>query len=241
MSAKNLLGDMIEDLQKNDLDAFSKKNTEYSKERNYQNLINKLIVMVTDNIIIGNTIVTQNTNNIKGLWYIENYLSLDELSTIKKKLKKDIKSEPITNSSMSGMVAHYGYYYSYDRSGLSVAPAIPDYLRKLIDPTRINDLVGANLITEKFEQLIINEYKPGQQIAYHTDHVKQFGPIIACITVGQAIPIKFKLDQKEKIIDVKEGSMYIMTGDARYQWKHSLKNNTDDNRYSLTYRTLNNM
>ncbi len=92
--------------------------------------------------------------------------------------------------------------------------------------------------TSKMNQIIINEYKPGQQIAYHTDHIKLFGPVIACITIGQSIPIYFR-KAVVKQLDIKSGSMYIMTGEARYEWQHSLKNNTQDTRYSITYRTAN--
>lgn len=117
---------------------------------------------------------------------------------------------------------------------------IPDYLANLVSANRINKTIGSDLITNSFEQLIINEYLPGQQIAYHIDHVTQFGPIVACITVGQAVPIKLKLNDIEKTINVEAGSMYIMTGDARYKWKHSLKNDTNCDRYFLTYRTVKN-
>ena len=71
-------------------------------------------------------------------------------------------------------------------------------------------------------------------------YIFQSGPIIACLTVGQTVPIHFKNGSIVKTINIEEGSMYIMTGDARYKWQHSLKNNTEGVRYSLTYRTVNN-
>jgi len=133
------------------------------------------------------------------------------------------------------MVVHYGYSYAYDRSGLRATVPIPDYLDVLVDMNRINNICH---ISKAFDQLIINQYKPKQQIAPHIDHVNQFGPIIACITLGQSVPIIFSLDTIKKTIHVAPGSMYIMTGDARYLWKHSLKNISDGIRYSLTYRTI---
>ncbi len=44
-------------------------------------------------------------------------------------------------------------------------------------------------------------------------------------------------DEKIKIT-LEPNSMYIMTGDARYKWKHSLKQ-TSGTRISLTYRFVN--
>jgi len=87
--------------------------------------------------------------------------------------------------------------------------------------------------------VIVNEYLPGQKITYHVDHVKLFDSIVACITIGQALLINFKLAETVKTINIEEGSLYIMTRDARYKWQHGLKNTHDDNRYSITYRIVN--
>lgn len=178
--------------------------------------------------------VHRNYNGIDGLWYIQNYLMPSEISDIKTFIKT-INLQPLGNIN-SRRVAHYGYYYSYDRSGLKTAPKIPSFLKKLI---RINDSIRYDLIKKPFDQVIINEYKYNQQIAYHTDHIKQFGPIIACITIGESVPIYFKNGTNIKKLNIDEGSIYIMTGNARYIWKHSLKNLSQNIRYSITYRTIN--
>lgn len=182
--------------------------------------------------------ISSNVENISGLWYIPNYLTEKEINSFKKKIDTEINFSHLGNTK-SRRVAHFGYNYSYDQTGLTKASPIPDYLLTLVDPNKINDVLGINLIDKPFQQLIINEYKPGQQIAYHTDHPTQFGSVIACITIGQSVPIKFKKDTQEKTVDVQEGSLYIMTGESRYSWKHSLINDGDNNRYSLTYRFVN--
>lgn len=214
--------EMIKDLEDDNLDSLEIKMLCYDKNRRK-----------------NKPIVTKDFLGINGLWYIENYLTKEELIQIKTALQSNVKLQPLGNA-YSRKVAHYGYYYSYDRSGLREADEIPVDFSKLVDADRINKLVEEFLITKPFEQLIINEYKPGQQIGYHTDHISQFGPIIICLTVGQSVPIKFKFNSDVKILQIAEGSAYIMTGDSRYKWKHSLKNNSRENRYSLTYRTINN-
>lgn len=175
--------------------------------------------------------IVENFEDIPGLWYIENYLSEIESEEFKNYIANHVNLEPISTNQYSRRVAHYGYYYTYNHTGLKPAPPIPDWLKDLLDP---NILLLKNI---HMNQIIINEYKPGQQIAYHTDHIGLFGPVIACITVGESIPIKFKKDVV-KTLNIKSGSMYIMTNDSRYKWQHSLKNNSLQTRYSITYRSV---
>ena len=175
--------------------------------------------------------VVENFEEIKGLYYIENYLTKDESKEFEHYIVTNTNLEPISTAKSSRRVAHFGYYYSYNHTGLKPAPPIPEWLDQLMDYT-------LPMLNVKFDQIIINEYTPGQQIAYHTDHVKLFGPMIACITVGKSIPIQFQKDGIVKTLNIESGSMYIMTDEARYQWQHSLKNNSKETRYSITYRTV---
>lgn len=182
--------------------------------------------------------ITENYAKISGLWYIRNYLSQDEITMLHDKIANEIIFTPISSSKNSRCVAHYGYYYSYDKTGLKTAPAIPEYLAKLVTSARINDVIDNEIINQEFDQVIINEYKPGQQIAYHTDHTKLFGSVVACLTIGQAVSINFRKNGIEKRVEPEEGSLYIMTDKARYEWQHSLVNSGSATRYSITYRTI---
>ena len=138
----------------------------------------------------------------------------------------------ITYNTNSRRVAQFGYQYSYDRSGLKKIDTIPTDLMELIELNKID------FLKDDFEQLIINECLPGQGISAHIDHPRQFGPIIVCITIGSDGIMNFEKGDLEVKLKVKEGSMYIMTGDSRYEWKHSFKNNSSKTRYSLTFRTI---
>jgi len=220
---------MLVDLANDDILSLETKSAIYTKQ--HKSMINSTFDLFETKSVIKNAF------DIPGLFYIKNYLTESEVELCMDKINSEINFEPISNSPNSRMVAHFGYYYSYDRSGVRPATTIPDYLERLVDMDKINNLCG-NIINSPFDQLIINEYKPGQQISPHIDHVKQFGPIIACITVGKSVPINFKSGSVEKTISIDAGSMYIMTGPARYQWLHSLKNKTSETRYSLTYRTI---
>ena len=141
----------------------------------------KSIICSTFNLLENKSVLI-NAFDIPGLFYIKNYLSESEIEFCMDKIKSEIKFEPISLSTNSRMVAHYGYYYSYDRSGLKPAPPIPNYLADLANLVRINDECRSDVVSAQFDQLIINKYKPDQQISPHTDHLAQFGPVIACIT-----------------------------------------------------------
>jgi|SRR5579872_691798 len=185
--------------------------------------------------------VQRDFEGVPGLIYISNFLDTEEVAYLQEFISS-LKFEPITSAANSRRVAQYGYTYAYDRSGVTKTDPIPLDLCEMVSASKLNNLMRCNMVSSEFDQLIINEYTPGQQIAYHTDHIKQFDEVIACVTVGQSVPIMFKLDDDVvKELDVKSGSMYIMTGDARYKWKHHLKNTGAENRYSLTFRKVKNI
>jgi alkylated DNA repair dioxygenase AlkB len=182
--------------------------------------------------------IIKNAHEINGLYYISDYLTDDEINMLTEKIRHEVELNPIYGAT-SRRVAHYGFNYSYDRSGLTKAKTIPEDLSDLVRPKRLNKILGNDLLESNFNQLIINEYLPGQKIAYHVDHTKQFGDIIACISLGSDVDIKFKNGDVIKLIKVEDGSLYVMTGDARYKWQHSLVNDTRKTRYSFTYRLVN--
>lgn len=181
---------------------------------------------------------------IKGLYYIPDYLTPQETADIMKYLKESKEWFNIGKFAASRRVIHFGYSYAYDRSGIDEVDPIPDYFQQLVTPDRINKYFANLVLKDELDQLIINEYKPGQGIHPHIDHVKYFGEAIVCISVGSGVAIDFTNDQQKKTIYVKPGSLYIMTGPSRYQWRHGIKLATHDvgtkrgTRCSLTYRKI---
>jgi len=184
---------------------------------------------------------------VKGLYYVPNYLTAEEQKNVLKFLNKTNKLKGIGKKASTRKVIHYGYSYAYDRSGIKKIDEIPKFFKDIVDLDRVNANIEVNLCDEDMEQLIINEYNPGQGIYPHIDHVKYFGPIIVCLTVGSGIGIDFSRKDNpnvKKTVFVEPGSLYIMSGDSRYKWKHGIRKAQYDNgkkrgtRYSLTYRTV---
>lgn len=139
----------------------------------------------------------------------------------------------------SRRVRHYGFEYNY-RSGTS---------KKEIEPIpelyqRLAELVPLDFTPN---QVIINEYMPGQGIGAHID-AKYFGPVIACFTFGSGATMEFSRGEDKFELFTEPNSLYVMSGEARAEWKHQMRPRKSDRvdgkkitrgkRISVTYRTV---
>ena len=104
-------------------------------------------------------------------------------------------------------------------------------------------------------QCIINEYYRNQGISPHIDNLS-FGPTIIGISIGADVGMTFDRNTKDSTETFEcflpQRSMMMMTGPARYEWKHSIskcvtyvtpegkkiKKPDTYRRISLTYREL---
>jgi alkylated DNA repair dioxygenase AlkB len=178
---------------------------------------------------------------IKGLYYCDNILSEEEENEIITKI-----NEQFWLNDLIRRVQHYGYKYDYKKRKINKN----DYLGELPNWTqnlekKIFTLIqnkNINLSYNKFDQLIINEYKSNQGISAHIDCVPCFKDGIVTVTVGCPGIMTFRKDDLEFDVKLKRGSVAILTGDARYKWTHEInktknKNFTNINpRISLTFR-----
>ena len=102
------------------------------------------------------------------------------------------------------------------------------------------------------EQVIVNEYRPGQGIAAHAD-APCFGPAIANLTLLSPCVMALSQGSTQKNILLERRSVLVMTGEARTKWKHSIAARAVDKcemhdktkanvvrgrRISVTFRTL---
>lgn len=178
---------------------------------------------------------------------------IDEITNYINTIKDWQKVSP--KSDKSRQVLQFGYSYGYggNNKGIDKIADIPNLFSKLVLAERINNAINKHLIEIPMEQLIINQYLPGQGINFHTDHEKYFGPTILCLTIGSGTNIEFEHKDKTQSYNlyVEPGSLYIMTEDARYKWQHGIEQKIydfDNNnvkkkreiRYSITFRTINN-
>jgi alkylated DNA repair dioxygenase AlkB len=100
------------------------------------------------------------------------------------------------------------------------------------------------------DQLIVNEYNPGQGIASHVDCEPCFGDTIISLSLGSTCIMDFiNKRTKEKIeILLEPRSLVVLKDDARYQWTHGIVGKKADyfkgqkyertTRISLTFRNV---
>ena len=173
--------------------------------------------------------------------YVEEWLTLEETQA----MFNNTSSNP-----NSRRVLQFGSAYNY-RKGATIHPALA-----FEDYSIINDLKDETqnfLRTHELEsapnQCIINEYLPGQGITAHVDDTRLYGDVIACWTFGSQRQMRFthKVTKDVHVVDTVPFSLYVMSGESRYNWTHEMRprlsDKIDGNRvkrgttYSITFRS----
>ena len=141
---------------------------------------------------------------------------------------------------LSRRTQHYGYIYDYKRgSSYAKTTPIPHWCDFLIDR-----LVDKNVLARRPNQMIINEYMPGQGIAPHIDDPSSFDDGIVSVSLGSPIYMDFIGDKKRKEVYLPRRSMFSLHKQARYLWKHGIAARKYDHkimrkrRVSLTFRIM---
>ena len=122
---------------------------------------------------------------------------------------------------------------SYERWKSKLYDNVLLSIQKIIQK-KVNEYVNV-----EFNSCLINKYRNGQDyIKPHRDSIYSFGeyPIIANLSIGEERIIKFE-GHSNFDIKLTNGSLLIMYGSSQKYFKHSiLKNNSNNIRYSLTFR-----
>ena len=148
-------------------------------------------------------------------------------------------------------VQHYGWRYDYSSRGITAemkAGPLPDFILKIA-----SELKKRRWFASVPDQVIVNEYKPGQGIAPHVDR-DCFGPSVATLSLGDCWPMQFipvdgsaaGAEPEEVLLEV--GSILVLRNAARNRWTHGIaKRKTDGHgrsrrprrrRVSVTFRTV---
>ena len=180
---------------------------------------------------------------IDGLEYIENFLTPAEQQI----LLSQIDAQPWIMD-LKRRVQHYGYRYNYKSRSVNQAVylgELPEWAMAIAN--KIYDLKYSDI---KFDQVIVNEYEPGQGISAHIDCESCFGDTIISVSLGSACFMNFssKKGEEKKSLLLSPGSLLVLKGDARYRWLHSIPPRKTDvvngvkvprnRRVSLTFRKV---
>ena len=182
-------------------------------------------------------------DRIPGLTTKENYLSQSEHDELLRQIDGQIW---ITD--LKRRVQHYGYRYDY--KSRSVDPSM--YLGPL--PAWATPLAKRlhhdGWIAAVPDQLIVNEYEPGQGIASHIDCIPCFGDTIISLTLGSSCVMTFtSIKTREEIpVLLEPRGLIVMRDESRYAWKHGIAPRKTEifqgatikrgRRVSLTFRNI---
>jgi alkylated DNA repair dioxygenase AlkB len=180
---------------------------------------------------------------VPGLTYTAGYLSPDDQA----RLLGTIDGLPWLDN-LRRRVQHYGFRYDYSRRSvdrdLYLGP-LPDWAGALAERLRSDGHVPRAL-----DQLIVNEYLPGQGISPHVDCVPCFADTVLSLSLGSACVMTLSRRDGGEPVDVllEPGSLLVMRDEARYTWRHAIAPRKSDvhagrrlargRRVSLTFRTV---
>ena len=184
---------------------------------------------------------------IKGiprLLYIENYITEDEQS----QLLADV-DEGLWLKDLKRRVQHYGFKYNYKARKVDMSMRVgelPEWLKILSEK-----LYQEGYMPKIADQVIVNEYLPGQGISAHIDCEPCFQDTIVSLSLGSSCVMDFtnKFDKTKKVpLWLDPGSLIVLSGEARYSWLHAIAarklDERDGNKYerqrrvSLTFRKV---
>jgi alkylated DNA repair dioxygenase AlkB len=132
-------------------------------------------------------------------------------------------------------VAAFGFRYDYNRQAVAAASPLPAELLALRD--RAARWAGQE--PAKFRQILVNEYRAGAPIGWHTDK-PQFEQVLG---VSLLAPATLRLRRsrgrawERKSILLEPRSIYLLSGEVRRDWQHSIAPQAAL-RYSITLRSL---
>ncbi len=181
---------------------------------------------------------------IGGLQYVENYIDEHQHDWLLTEIDKNRWLDDLKRR-----VQHYGFKYDYKARRVNYDMRIgelPEWLKRLSQK-----LYEDKHMPEVADQVIVNEYLPGQGIASHIDCEPCFEDTIVSLSLGSGCIMDFtnKFDKSEKLpVWLEPSSLVVLHGEARHEWLHGIAARKTDawdgqkydrqRRVSLTFRKV---
>lgn len=180
---------------------------------------------------------------VPGLVYIPNYLNKEEQDDLIEMIDQQVWSIKDQRK-----IQEYGYKYDYKDGSFAASThlgSLPDWAQSIAVR-----LAEDGLMINIPDQVIVNEYQPGQGIVSHTDCIPCFGNTIVTLSLGCdcVMNLTHYQTQEEAKILLQPGSLLIFKGKARYRWQHGIIACKQDNyqgrefmrvrRVSITFREV---
>lgn len=134
------------------------------------------------------------------------------------------------------------YGHSYNKTD---APRdIPAWARFLVER-----LHADGISERRFDQMLVNEYFPGQGISLHKDY-EPFDRTVVSLSLLSACVMDFRhvANGRRESLLLEPRSLLVLSDEARYEWQHGIANRKSDRwngavigrarRLSVTFRLL---
>ena len=183
-------------------------------------------------------------NAIEGFKYIEDYISESQHDWLLDQIDKRQWLEDLRRR-----VQHYGFKYDYKARKVNRDMRIgqlPKWLQKLGQKL----YEDGHMLAEP-DQVIVNEYEPGQGISSHIDCEPCFANTIVSLSLGSDCIMDFtnRRDKTKKIpVWLAPRSIIVLKDEARNEWLHGIAPRKSDmwegqkyerqRRVSLTFRKV---
>ena len=184
---------------------------------------------------------------IGGLQYVENYINKHQHDWLLTRIDEHHKRQWLDD--LKRRVQHYGFKYDYKARKVNLDMRIgelPEWLKRLSQK-----LYEDKHMPEVADQVIVNEYLPGQGIASHIDCEPCFKDTIVSLSLGSGCVMNFtnKFDKTKKIpVWLAPRSLVVLSGEARHEWLHGIaarkwdewdgQKHKRQRRVSLTFRKV---
>jgi DNA oxidative demethylase len=170
-----------------------------------------------------------------GFRYFPDFLSSEEQTRFTEALRtlpyKPVRMHGVT---AKRTVAHFGWDYDYEAWKIRPAEPPPALLCELRD--RCAETIG--LRGEDFEEILATRYPPGAGIGWHRD-APMFGRPVIGVSLLSPCVMRFRRPGESSLLkrELAPGSMYVLDGEARRAWQHSVPP-VRSLRFSVTFRTV---
>jgi alkylated DNA repair dioxygenase AlkB len=173
----------------------------------------------------------QDVDKIPGLQYFENYLTVTDHDDL---IKIIDRANWITD--LNRRVQHYGFRYDYKARRIDLNMKIgelPSWAKSIAE-----DLFTRGYFNSIPDQVIVNEYLPGQGITPHIDCEPCFDETLVSISLGSDCIMDFinQMTLDKVPIFLSARSIVILKGDSRYKWKHGIAPRQTDKHHGINYK-----
>ena len=193
--------------------------------------------------VLSNELAPDGNFGIKGLRYERGFISEEEQSSIISLVDQNPWLDDLKRR-----VQHYGYKYDYTARRIDASMHLGDLPRWLQDLGE--RLMRMGIFAVAPDQVIVNEYLPGQGIAAHIDCQPCFEDTVVSLTTLSGCSMDFidiNGDAKRSVY-LEPCSIVVLKDDARYLWRHGIAKSRKDimdgkvrkrkRRVSLTFRKV---